>query len=247
MYKRIAVSSAVPFRAPLLGHILFFRLLELVHIIRTAMTILGSIARQPTEVRLVGSDRVLAVLVELAKFPDGVSIDEMARPVTSPKPTVHRALASLRKAGLAGKDGRGRYALGDEFLRKAFVNHELRSDHVRVQPILARLAARYGETAHFAVLDGHDIVNRAKSERAFQLERNGQWSKGKSCEIFNPPFIVYYLSQFLVLEPGDLINTGTPPGVGMGPKPPVWLHEGDVMELGIEGPGNQRQNVAAPR
>jgi hypothetical protein len=85
MYKRIAVSSAVPFRAPLLGHILFFRLLELVHIIRTAMTILGSIARQPTEVRLVGSDRVRSVVVELAKFPNGASLDEMARAVTSPQ------------------------------------------------------------------------------------------------------------------------------------------------------------------
>jgi len=125
------------------------------------------------------------------------------------------------------------------------------------------------------------------SERAFQLERNGQWSKGKSAETFNPAgpwlvtpdeigdvlaldmwldvngerrqtgststmifdpyFIVHYLSQFLVLEPGDLINTGTPPGVGMGFQPPVWLQPGDVMELGIEGLGAQRQNVLAPR
>jgi len=110
------------------------------------MTILGDTVRQPTEVRLVGSDRVLAVLVELAKFPDGASLDDMARAVASPKPTVHRALASLCKAGLADKDGRGHYVLGDEFLRLAFVNHELRPDHVRVQPILARLAARFGET-----------------------------------------------------------------------------------------------------
>jgi len=125
------------------------------------------------------------------------------------------------------------------------------------------------------------------SERAFQLERGGQWSKGKSAETFNPagpwlvtpdeiddvraldmwldvndvrrqtgststmifdPYvIVHYLSQFLVLEPGDLINTGTPPGVGMGFQPPIWLQPGDVMELGIEGLGRQRQNVLAPR
>jgi 2,4-didehydro-3-deoxy-L-rhamnonate hydrolase len=65
--------------------------------------------------------------------------------------------------------------------------------------------------------------------------------------IFDPFFIVRYLSQFLVLEPGDLINTGTPPGVGMGFKPPVWLHAGDVMELGIEGLGQQRQRVIPPR
>ena len=125
------------------------------------------------------------------------------------------------------------------------------------------------------------------SERAFQLERGGQWSKGKSAETFNPagpwlvtpdeiddvraldmwldvndvrrqtgststmifdPYvIVHYLSQFLVLEPGELINTGTPPGVGMGFQPPIWLQPGDVMELGIEGLGRQRQNVLAPR
>jgi len=130
------------------------------------MTILGDTDHQPPQDRLVGSDRVLAVLVELAKFPDGASLDAMARAVKSPKPTVHRALASLRKAGLAGKDGRGRYVLGDEFLRMAFVNQELRPDHVRVQPILARLAAHFGETAHYAVLDGPDIVYRAKVDPA---------------------------------------------------------------------------------
>lgn len=133
---------------------------------------------------------------------------------------------------------------------------------------------------------GFTVVNDV-SERAFQMERNGQWSKGKSAETFNPAgpwlvtpdeiddvlnlgmwldvngvrrqtgststmifdpyFIVHYLSQFLVLEPGDLINTGTPPGVGMGFTPPIWLQPGDVMELGIQGLGSQRQSVLAPR
>jgi len=133
---------------------------------------------------------------------------------------------------------------------------------------------------------GYCVVNDV-SERAFQMERGGQWSKGKSCETFNPAgpwlvtpdeiddvlaldmwldvsgvrrqtgttstmifdpyYLVHYLSQFLVLEPGDLINTGTPPGVGLGFKPPVWLQPGDVMELGITGLGTQRQNVLAPR
>jgi 2,4-didehydro-3-deoxy-L-rhamnonate hydrolase len=65
--------------------------------------------------------------------------------------------------------------------------------------------------------------------------------------VFDPYFLVHYLSQFLVLEPGDLINTGTPPGVGMGFIPPVWLQPGDVMELGITGLGSQRQNVLGPR
>ncbi|TFB47830.1 fumarylacetoacetate hydrolase family protein [Cryobacterium tagatosivorans] len=133
---------------------------------------------------------------------------------------------------------------------------------------------------------GFVVVNDV-SERAFQIERGGQWSKGKSAETFNPAgpwlvtpdeiddvlslgmwldvngvrrqtgststmifdpyFIVHYLSQFLVLEPGDLINTGTPPGVGMGFKPPIWLQAGDVIELGIDGLGVQRQTVIAPR
>jgi 2-keto-4-pentenoate hydratase/2-oxohepta-3-ene-1,7-dioic acid hydratase in catechol pathway len=65
--------------------------------------------------------------------------------------------------------------------------------------------------------------------------------------VFDPYVIVHYLSQFLVLEPGDLINTGTPPGVGMGFDPPVWLQPGDVMELGITGLGAQRQTVVGAR
>jgi 2,4-diketo-3-deoxy-L-fuconate hydrolase len=133
---------------------------------------------------------------------------------------------------------------------------------------------------------GWVLVNDV-SERAFQLERGGQWLKGKSAETFNPtgpwlvtpdeiadvrdlgmrldvngvrrqtgststmifdPFtIVHYISQFLVLEPGDLINTGTPPGVGMGHSPQIWLQRGDVMELVIDGLGVQRQTVVGPR
>jgi len=133
---------------------------------------------------------------------------------------------------------------------------------------------------------GYCVVNDV-SERAFQMERGGQWSKGKSAETFNPcgpwlvtpdeiddvldldmwldvsgvrrqtgntrtmvfdPYVlVHHLSQFMVLEPGDLINTGTPPGVGMGFKPQIWLQPGDVMELGIGGLGTQRQPVLAPR
>ena len=137
-----------------------------------------------------------------------------------------------------------------------------------------------------AAIAGYVVVNDV-SERAFQIERGGQWSKGKSAETFNPAgpwlvtadeiddvrnlrmwldvsgvrrqngststmifdpyFVVHYLSQFLVLEPGDLIDTGTPPGVGMGMQPQVWLKAGDVIELGIEGLGSQRQTVIPAR
>jgi 2-keto-4-pentenoate hydratase/2-oxohepta-3-ene-1,7-dioic acid hydratase in catechol pathway len=137
-----------------------------------------------------------------------------------------------------------------------------------------------------AAIAGYVLVNDV-SERAFQMERGGQWLKGKSAETFNPAgpwlatpdeiddvtdlgmwldvngvrrqtgstskmvfapdFIVQYLSQFMVLEPGDLINTGTPPGVGLGLKPPVYLQPDDVITLGVDGLGTQRQRVLAPR
>jgi 2-keto-4-pentenoate hydratase/2-oxohepta-3-ene-1,7-dioic acid hydratase in catechol pathway len=123
------------------------------------------------------------------------------------------------------------------------------------------------------------------SEREFQLERGGQWVKGKSCDTFAPlgpflatkdeisniddlrlwltvngkkmqdgstsnlifkiPFLISYLSQFMTLLPGDIISTGTPAGVGLGFNPPVFLKEGDVIELGIEGLGVQKQQVKA--
>lgn len=144
--------------------------------------------------------------------------------------------------------------------------------------------ARYlrDETAAAACIAGYAVSNDV-SERAFQLERGGQWVKGKSCETFNPlgpwlvtpdeiddigslgmtldlngermqdgntttmvfgvHYLVWYLSQFMVLEPGDLINTGTPPGVGLGMDPQRYLRDGDVMEVAIEGLGSQRQVV----
>ncbi|GIM92871.1 IclR family transcriptional regulator [Paractinoplanes toevensis] len=112
--------------------------------------------------RLVGADRVLAVLAELARHPEGIGLEDMARAMASPKPTVHRCLAALRRAGFAAQDGYGRYVLGDEFLRLAFAHHEARPDHVRVLPVLRALCERYGETVHYATLDGRSVVYRAK-------------------------------------------------------------------------------------
>jgi len=114
--------------------------------------------------RLVGADRVIAVLTELAEHPLGVTLDELAGILRSTKPTVHRALATLRRAGLAELMGRGVYVLGDEYLRLAFRNLNGRPDNLRIQPLLEELAQTYGETAHYAVLSATDIVYRAKMD-----------------------------------------------------------------------------------
>jgi len=153
------------------------------------------------------------------------------------------------------------------------------------------LAVVIGKTAKYVTeadaLDyvaGYCVTNDV-SERAFQTERSGQWTKGKSCDTFGPmgpwlvtkdeipdpqnlamwlkvngetqqdgssktmvygvAFLVSYLSQFMSLHPGDVISTGTPPGVGMGLKPPRYLKAGDVVELGIEGLGGQKQTFVA--
>lgn len=117
-----------------------------------------------TEERLVGADRVVAVLTELAAHPLGVTLDELAGILDSSKPTVHRALATLRRAGLADLAARGVYVLGDEYLRLAFKNLAGRPETARIQPLLEELAVSFGETAHYAVLSGSDIVYRAKMD-----------------------------------------------------------------------------------
>jgi DNA-binding IclR family transcriptional regulator len=112
--------------------------------------------------RLVGADRVLALLIELAGHPDGATLDDLAVAMGGSKSTIHRALGSLVRSGLAEQAGRGRYLLGDDFVRLAFRHHAARPATERVEPALRRLAERFGETAHYGVLDGHDIVYRAK-------------------------------------------------------------------------------------
>lgn len=89
----------------------------------------------------MGADRTLAVLTVLATYAEGASLEEITNAVGSPKPTVHRALAALRRAGFATQSGPGRYVLGDDFLRLAFAHHQARPDHVRVEAALVALAA----------------------------------------------------------------------------------------------------------
>lgn len=125
----------------------------------------GSDAGEGDE-RLVGSDRVLALLIELARRPDGASLDDLAVALNSAKSTVHRALGSLTRSGLATRESLGRYSVGDEFLRLAFAYQESRPEAARVMPALRLLAERFGEIAHYAVLEGGDVVYRAKVDPA---------------------------------------------------------------------------------
>ncbi len=114
--------------------------------------------------RLVGADRVLALLVELAQHPEGASLDDLAATRGGSKSTIHRALGSLVRSGLADQSGRGHYVLGDEFVRLAFQYHAGRPVSARIEPVLRELTERFGETAHFGVLEGRDVVYRAKRD-----------------------------------------------------------------------------------
>lgn len=155
---------------------------------------------------------------------------------------------------------------------------------VELAVVIGARASYVTEAQAEGVIAGY-ILHNDVSERAFQLERNGTWDKGKGCDtfaplgpflatpdevgdvnnlrlwlklngqtmqdgttanlIFNIPFLISYVSQFMTLLPGDVISTGTPAGVGLGFKPPVYVKPGDVMELGIDGLGVQRQTVKA--
>jgi DNA-binding IclR family transcriptional regulator len=117
---------------------------------------------QPDSDRVVGAERVLAILIELAHHPEGVTLDELAQRVDGPKPTVHRALNTLRKVGLAAQQRRGQYLLGDEFLRLAFQHSERRDVNRRVEPVMRELSALTGETTHYSVLKGTEVVYQAK-------------------------------------------------------------------------------------
>ena len=114
--------------------------------------------------RPTGSDRVLAALKELAAYPTGASLDELARALDAPKSSVHRALGVLRRAGFAEQDDRGRYRIGTELVRIAFGYYESRDDEELLRPVLVMLSERLAETAHFARLDGAEVVYLAKVE-----------------------------------------------------------------------------------
>lgn len=155
---------------------------------------------------------------------------------------------------------------------------------VELAVIIGSRAKYVTEAQALAHVAGYAVTNDV-SERAFQIERSGQWTKGKSCDnfgqigpwlvtrdevadpqalsmwltvngktyqngstrtmVYGVAHLVSYLSQFMTLHPGDVISTGTPPGVGLGQKPPHYLKPGDVVELGVQGLGQQRQDVIA--
>lgn len=151
--------------------------------------------------------------------------------------------------------------------------------------VVGKKASYVSEEDALDYLAGYCLLNDY-SERAFQIERGGQWAKGKGCDTFAPlgpilatadeiedvnnlsmwltvngkkfqnsntsnlifkiPFLIHYLSQFMTLLPGDVVSTGTPPGVGLGIKPdPIYIKPGDVIELSIEGLGTSKQVAVA--
>jgi DNA-binding IclR family transcriptional regulator len=114
------------------------------------------------EKRLVGVDRALATLCELADHPKGASLEELARRLGQPKSSVHRALAALRRFALVQQDEHRRYRLSLEFVGLAFQYYESLEEQVLVNPTLEALARRLSETAHYAVLDGANVIYVAK-------------------------------------------------------------------------------------
>ncbi|MEO8534845.1 MAG: fumarylacetoacetate hydrolase family protein, partial [Flavobacterium sp.] len=164
-------------------------------------------------------------------------------------------------------------------------NSEKTDWEVELAFVVGKKASYVEEAEALDYVAGYTLLNDY-SERAFQIERGGQWAKGKGSDTFAPlgpflatkdevkdvdnlsmwltvngkkyqdsntlnlvfkiPFLVHYLSQFMTLLPGDIISTGTPPGVGLGIKPePIYLKAGDVVELGIEGLGSSKQTAVA--
>lgn len=163
-------------------------------------------------------------------------------------------------------------------------NSEKTDWEVELAFVIGETASYVSESEALKHVAGY-VLHNDYSEREFQLERGGQWVKGKSCDTFAPigPFVatadeiedpenlsmwlkvngetkqdgsssklifgiahlVSYLSHFMTLEPGDIVSTGTPPGVGMGFQPPQFMKPGDVVELGIEGLGESRQVAVA--
>ncbi len=153
---------------------------------------------------------------------------------------------------------------------------------VELAVVIGKKASYVDESAAMDYVAGYCLHNDY-SEREFQLERGGQWVKGKSCDTFAPigpylvtpdeigdvhnlrlwlkvngatyqdgstsnmvfkiPFLISYLSEFMTLLPGDVISTGTPAGVGLGFNPPVYVRKGDIIELGIDGLGTQKQKA----
>ena len=153
---------------------------------------------------------------------------------------------------------------------------------VELAVVIGKRASYVEENEAMDFVAGYCLHNDV-SEREFQIERGGQWVKGKSCDTFAPlgpwmavkdevkdennlrlwltvngkkmqdsntndlifkiPFLISYISRFMTLLPGDIISTGTPSGVGLGFNPPVYLKAGDVVELGIDGLGTQKQQV----
>ena len=201
----------------------------------------------------------------------GLNYEDHAKETNSPIPTEPILFNKLANCIVGPND--------DVMMPKAAQKLDWEVEIAFVIGTRARYVEEKDALKHIA---GYAICNDV-SERHFQIERGGQWMKGKCFEtsgplgpwlvtpdevedvqnlsmwldvndrrmqtgstrtmIFTIPYLVHYISQFMVLDPGDVVTTGTPPGVGLGMKPPVFLKAGDVMKLHIQGLGQQTQKV----
>lgn len=170
---------------------------------------------------LNGADRVLAILNLLGSFPDGVGLNELARLMNSPRSSVHRALAALRRADLIEQDRDSRYRLGYGLLKLAFSYYEELDEVGRLRPVLAALAAEFGETTHYAILDRSEVVYLAKVQPAMSRYQMTSAIGGRNpayCTGVGKALLAYALTSRVDV---DAFVTGH--------EPPMYQHTGHTI------------------
>ena len=229
--------------------------------------------------------------VDLTNLPEVNEKERFGPPVSRPSKIICVGLNYANHAREAGMDipkepilfFKASTSLCGPYDTVIIPKNSLKTDwEVELNIVIGKKAQYVSIEDAYDYIAGYTLANDI-SEREFQLEKGGQWVKGKSCDTFSPvgPYlvtkdeipnpnnlklwlkvngemrqnsntqefifnveqVVSYISQFMTLLPGDMIFTGTPPGVGMGMKPPVFVKDGDVMELGIDGLGQSSQKA----
>jgi len=241
-----------------------------------------------------GLNRLAEILKQEPSLPEVAEGTRLGNPVKRPSKIIciglnyadHAAESSMEKPKEPVVFFKANSALAGPNDDVVIPKNSVKTDwEVELAVVIGKKASYIKQEDAFDYIAGYCLHNDY-SEREFQLERGGQWVKGKSCDTFAPlgpflatkdeikevgnlrlwltvngksfqegntkdlifdvPYLVYYLSQFMSLLPGDVISTGTPAGVGLGQKPtPIYLKAGDVVELGIDGLGSSKQKLVA--